>query len=146
MDMTSLIQQIEQDVVGIFVAIKNGVTVEVSDAYYVLQWLASHAPQISIDLQTAINLVSGLGLTADPKIAAAVAAAKVANAAFSAFAASVPSGQPTADAVIAGYQAFTAVQQAIASTKAAATATSPVTPPAISAVAAVPAVQTQAAA
>lgn len=118
----------EADVVAIIADIKTDVSVAVADFTSALKWIAGEVPTITSDLQVALGLAQAVGIAANPEIAAAITAANVAVSALNAFAKVQSAGQTSgtsaiqtdAASLVAGYQAYTQAQAAVANAKAAA--------------------------
>lgn len=117
----------EADVVKVVVAIKTDVAVVEADLAKALKWVASNAPAIAADIEDVVSIVTQLGVTSNPEVAVAVAAANTAVAALNAFSTSYTSGTGSAQALVNGYIAVKQATASVASASAAAVAAQTVT-------------------
>lgn len=125
----SFIQQVEEwfeedeaEVVKIFIAIRNGAEVTLTDLNAAAKWIAAQTPSIASDIQGAVAIATEVGAISNPEVAAAVAAANASVVALNAFASAENAGQNTAQSVAAGYVAVKQAQATSASASAAAVA------------------------
>lgn len=117
------ISETETDVQNVVTKVIQNVEVGISEVESALKWVASQVPSISTAIQNAVAFIESIGLTANPEVAAAVAAANVAVQGLNAFAAaenSATTASGAVNAVVAGYQAVKTAQAAVASATAAA--------------------------
>lgn len=122
--VTAWFHTTEQDVVNLITNIKNDITVAESDVVSALKWLSGEVPTIVAALQTAVGLASAVGVVSQPELLAANAAV----AALTAFAGvqnattTAPAINQSAQAVVAGYVAYTQANAAVNAAKATAAA------------------------
>ena len=112
----------EADVVKIVIAINKDVAVAEKDINTASKWIASNAPKIANEIQVVLGLVTSLGVTANPEVAAAVVAANVAVAALNNYATLTNNGANNTTATQAVVDGYIAVKQAQASVASAAAA------------------------
>lgn len=110
----------EADVVKILVAIKTDAAVIEADVSKALKWVAGNAPAIAADIEEVVSVVTQLGVTSNPEVAAAVVAANAAVSALNAFSVSYTSGTGSAQALVNGYIAVKQATASVASASAAA--------------------------
>jgi hypothetical protein len=121
-NIEALWQKDEAWVVSFFAKVKQDVVIVEGDLMTALNWLAAHAQQINTDLQGLLGVVSALGLTISPPVAAAVTAANVGVAAINAVVAAVnqakangqSAGSTIAAAGVAAYQQLKTTQSTLA--------------------------------
>lgn len=118
----NFIDETESDVLVIIQDIKAGAAVVESDITNALHWIASNTPAIAADIEEVVSIVTAIGVTSNPEVAAAVTAANVAVTALNAFATANNAGADNAQSVLAGYVAVKQAQAAVASASAAAVA------------------------
>src|ERR1700753_1797968 len=123
----NILIETEADVVSVITAIKTEEAVIASDVAAAQHWIASNAPRTAADIQQVLALITEIGVTSNPEVAAAVTAANVAVTALNAFANATNAGQNAAQSVVSGYVAVKQAQAAVSSAKAAAVA-APTTP------------------
>ena len=121
-NITGFFKTTEQDVINIIGDISKEVPVIEADLAKALRWIANETPTIAADLQTTTTLVTAVGATSNPQIAAAIVAANVAVQGLNAFAAKYNSGAGSATAVVDGYIALKQASAAASSAAAAAAA------------------------
>lgn len=117
----------EQDVVNILAKVKQDAVIAVKDVNAALKWISGNIGLIDASVQEVLGIVTTLGATSDPKVAAAIKDANVAVAALNAYAAASNSGQNNVSAVVNGYVALKQAQASVAAASAASAAT--VVPP-----------------
>ena len=115
----NILTETEADVLKVIAAIKAEEAIIASDIVAAQHWIAANAPTIAADIQQVLMLVTEIGVTSNPEVAAAVTAANVAVTALNAFASATNSGQNAAQSVVSGYVAVKQAQAAVASAKAA---------------------------
>lgn len=123
--LTNFLHATETDVINLIADIKNDMTVAITDINKALNWIGSQAPAIAANLTEVTKLVTAVGGTSNPEIAAAVVAANAAVVALNAFANAKTAGQNNAEAVVQGYVAVKQAAAAVASASAAAAASTP---------------------
>lgn len=122
--ITAWFHTTEQDVVNLITNIKNDIAVAEADVSSALKWLSGEVPTIVGALQTAVGLATAVGVVSQPELLAANAAV----AALTAFAGvqnattSAPAINQSAQAVVAGYVAYTQANAAVNTAKASAAA------------------------
>lgn len=128
--LQNFISETEADVVKVVTAIKADMAVIASDLVAAEHWIASNTPAIAADIQQVLGLVEAVGITANPEVAIAVAAANTAVTALNAFANASNTGATPTQAVVAGYVAVKQAQSAVSSAMAAAVTAPTVAAPA----------------
>ena len=111
-NITGFFKTTEQDVINIIGDISKEVPVIEADLAKALKWIANETPTIASDLQTTTALVTAVGATSNPQIAAAIVAANVAVQGLNAFAAQYNNGAGSATAVVDGYIALKQIGRA----------------------------------
>src|ERR1700761_7448305 len=112
----------ESDVLVVITKIKAEEAVLATDIAAAQHWIASNAPTIAADVQQVLAIITEIGVTSNPDVAAAVTAANVAVTALNAFANATNAGAGAAQAVVSGYVAVKQAQAAVSTAKAAAVA------------------------
>lgn len=121
-NVTRFFQTTEQDVINVIALIAKEAPVIEADIQKALKWIANETPTIASDLQTTTALVTAVGATSNPQIAAAITAANIAVAGLNAFADNYNKGSASTVAVIDGYIALKQASAAASSAAAAAAA------------------------
>lgn len=116
----NLFTETETDIIALVAAVKKGEAVVAGDIDRAIKWVASETPTIVADLQSAVALVTAVGVASNPDVAAAITAANLAVTALNAFAAASSSGTTDAQAIVSGYVAVKQAQASAASAAAAA--------------------------
>lgn len=111
----------EADVQAVIAAVAKGVQEAETLIDDALQWVVNNTPTIVTDITNVIGFASAVGATANPTVAAAVAAAQTAIAALNAVAAAKNSGATDIQTLLSGYTAIKQAQSSVAAAQAGAT-------------------------
>lgn len=134
--LQNFITETEADVEAVIADIKAGEVVLETALTNAEHWIASNAPTIAADIQEVLQLIEAFGVSADPQVGIAIAAANAAVTALNAFATASNTGANPAQAVVAGYVAVQQANSSVATAKAIAAAAPTTTAPTVTATAA----------
>ena len=118
--LQSLIVTTETDVVKVIAAVKAAEKVAEKDVAYALGWVAKQAPTVASDLVRATGIIEALGVSADPRVLAAIEAANIAVKALNVYAAAYKVGSTDQQSVVNGYIAIKQASASVSSAVAAA--------------------------
>ena len=112
----------EAFVIKVVADVRREVLIAEHDVAIAMNWVVKNIPQVVADLQEGVIIIESLGVTSNPEVAIAIAAANAAVAGLNAFESKYKVGTTDAATVANGYNAIKQASAAVASAVAAGTA------------------------